>query len=558
MNRNVKRKPRSCVRCREQHLKCNGEIPCDSCQKSKSQCDPTNQVRFRTEPRAKRSFSFSPDQKWVNPMNNRQLTYVDMNPTVNRNGNRTVSEGDRLPTTNDGQTTSRSLDQEHRNPTPPSSNIAPLVDDRQTRSKYPLGPLHGLSDSYTDDAYLSLEEACLIRHFAENLAPWFEISDRDRHFTLCIPERAMFCPVLRYAVYTASAGHLMRLSHCRGQSVEKIVFDGIPLPGLNFDSAIRYHDICISYLIEISNDPEEEYNEDVLTAATILRFYEQIDAPSTGHSETYLHAIQFIISTQHDESFYAYQTIQGPPRDADVHIAPSISLRHSACLIALRQEIWSAFLFQRPVRLPVSPSNDYTSWDPASDFVWTNRIFVWVADLLGFCFGNRTMTPEESLQRWLSLKSVEQRWKAEKPPSFRPIYYRKEDPQSGRYFPGIWHMNECQVAGAQHMALGRILLAVSDPTRVSRLGIGAISRNMSLQEELRGITRELCGLGISNAKCPVAIVTAVVGISVCGEYFTDAGEQEAMVKIMEDLEFEYAWPTAATIRALRSAWMTSL
>lgn len=99
----------------------------------------------------------------------------------------------------------------------------------------------------------------------------------DRHFAIVVPERALLCPVLRYAVYTASAGHLIRLAYCRGGNGNIVSVDGTRLPNLTPDAAIRYHDICISHLIEISKDPNEEYNEDVLTAATILRFYEQID-----------------------------------------------------------------------------------------------------------------------------------------------------------------------------------------------------------------------------------------------------------------------------------------
>ena len=348
------------------------------------------------------------------------------------------------------------------------------------------------------------------------------------------------------------------------------------MPGLGSDSAIRYHSICISLLIEISNDEKEQYNEDVLTAATILRFYEQIEglyantmdscvhdahvvSASTidGHSETYLNAIQFIINTQQNESFYSYRRVYGPPRDNDVHVIPSVSLRHSACLIALRQEIWSAFLSQRPFRLPVCPSNDYATFSPANHFVWTNRILVWAADLLSFCFGNQSMTPEQSTERWMALKEFEQRWDAQKPSAFKPIYYREADPDRNQHFPQIWHMNSCQVAVAQHIELGRILLAVSDPMSVSRLGIGVVARNVSLEEELRSITQRLCGLAVSNPNCPPALVTAAVGISVCGEYFVNPGEQEALVKLLKDLQFQHAWPTEATVRALRAAWLAS-
>ncbi len=170
------------------------------------------------------------------------------------------------------------------------------------RDRYQLGPLKGLPDSCTDKSYANLEEACLIRHFTENLAPWvglaisralissngnillqFDTCDRDRHFELHVPQRAMFCPVLRYAVLTASAGHLIRMASCRGDS-NAVAIDGIKLPRITIDAVVHYHDTCISYLLELSKDPNEQYNEDVLTAATILRFYEQIDGQSPALS----------------------------------------------------------------------------------------------------------------------------------------------------------------------------------------------------------------------------------------------------------------------------------
>lgn len=93
-----------------------------------------------------------------------------------------------------------------------------------------------------------------------------------------VPQRALFCPVLRYAILTASAGHLTRIMACRGTSSTGVAeVSGVKLPGLSMDTAVRYHDICISHLLELSKDPNEQYNEDIITAATILRFYEQID-----------------------------------------------------------------------------------------------------------------------------------------------------------------------------------------------------------------------------------------------------------------------------------------
>lgn len=153
------------------------------------------------------------------------------------------------------------------------------------------------------------------------------------------------------------------------------------------------------------------------------------------------------------------------------------------------------------------------------------------------------------------MKAFDLMWEAHKPLEFKPLHFVPADPSAGRYFPVIWHHNACQVVGSQHIELSRILLAVSDPN-LSRLGLAARSANLALEEELRYIIRRLVGLALSNPKCPVVFVDAAVGISVCGEYLTDPGEQRAILEFLADLEARHAWPTAATSAALEKAWQT--
>lgn len=42
----------------------------------------------------------------------------------------------------------------------------------QSRGGYQIGPLKGLPDSPVDESYATLEEACLLRYFTENLSYW--------------------------------------------------------------------------------------------------------------------------------------------------------------------------------------------------------------------------------------------------------------------------------------------------------------------------------------------------------------------------------------------------
>ncbi|OAP61252.1 hypothetical protein AYL99_03453 [Fonsecaea erecta] len=415
--------------------------------------------------------------------------------------------------------------------------------------------LHGLPEKATHQAYTSLQEACLIKHFINKLAHAFETTDRDRHFSLVIPQRAMFCPVLLYAILTASARHLTRLHSTH--SKRPVEFEGTPLADLNENSAVEYHNLCISYLMEVLNDPKKTINQDALIAATILRFHEQIDTPLTGwDSETYLSVLRGVIESQQNGSFYSLRTIHGPPRDCDIYASNNASLAHSACLIALRQEIWSVLLYRRPFRLPLCPDNDYSDLDPAvDDYTWTNRILVWCADVCKFAFGGvgGTIEPSSRVDRWKRLKVVQDKWDSVQPACFKPLYYRDADPLRGKYFPEEWHMNDCQVLALQHFELARILLAVYDPN-LQRLGLGSSSSMTSLEAQLRRSTMRLCGLALANINDQPGMVTAAVGVSMCGEYIRDAGEQSAVEGFLSTLEREHAWPTQAVRHALRDAW----
>ena len=74
-----------------------------------------------------------------------------------------------------------------------------------------------------------------------------------------------------------------------------VEFNGFPLPDLDEDSAIHYHNTCISYLVNVSNDSSKSYNEDALAAATILRFYEQVDSKSIDFSDIIKGALSSIV-----------------------------------------------------------------------------------------------------------------------------------------------------------------------------------------------------------------------------------------------------------------------
>ena len=98
--------------------------------------------------------------------------------------------------------------------------------------------------------------------------------DASRHFAITIPHKVPNCPALLYAIFSASARHLSRSQQTKANDV---VFSGKKLPYLGDETALEYQNLCITHLIRLSGDSIEVQDENLLAAAVILRFYEEVD-----------------------------------------------------------------------------------------------------------------------------------------------------------------------------------------------------------------------------------------------------------------------------------------
>lgn len=315
-------------------------------------------------------------------------------------------------------------------------------------------------------------------------------------------------------------------------------------------------------------------DEDLFAAAVILRYYEELDADITGEDpETFLQTFQIFTSAQLNAdisspdistptslpSVYAHTYPHPNPLSMPyVH-----TLRHASFRIAIRQEITSAFLKQRPIRQDLRAWDSMRSFSEAEDAVWTDRVLAFCSRVVQFCFGDDSTLPTLPLgsrtrvSRWRELKDFERLWDLHKPLSFNAIHYQEPtrnsaDPNS--VFPQIWHLSGVHVAGHQYLDLARILLTVYDPT-VPRLGSGAAAATKRIAEEVRRLVLRICGLAVSNAvSIQPSLIAASLAIAVCGEYFVDEVQRRAMMGLLEKLGRDFAWPVQKTIKELREAW----
>ncbi len=344
-----------------------------------------------------------------------------------------------------------------------------------------------------------------------------------------------------------------------------IEYEGIKLPNLTTRTAIEYHNACIAYLMELASDPEHVQDESLLAAAVILRYYEELDASLTGEdTEHFLHTFQVFINAQASATFSLPYDLENVWTfgSSETHLVPGTiasyhqSFRHAVFRMALRQEVTSAFLKQRSVQLPLDAWASQRSFDEADDSVWTDRLVLYCADVLQYCFGEEHMSGRTRMELWQELKSFGELWEVSKPLSFHHIQYQEPNRTEGYCFPRIWYMSGGHVLGMQHLDLARILLTVYDPG-IPRLGPGSIAAGRRISTAVQEIVLRICGNAVSNRAMQPAQVTAHLAIAVCGEYFTNEDEQKSMIALLQELEVEHAWPTARTAADLKEAWSRS-
>jgi hypothetical protein len=346
---------------------------------------------------------------------------------------------------------------------------------------------------------------------------------------------------------------------------------------LTAETAIKYHNACIAYLIELSKDAEHIGDENLLAAAVILRYYEELDTSLTGSdSETSLRTFQIFVNAQASAAFSPTTTSPSsaasplptdrPPNTNTTSNSTPIyiqvqSFQRASFRVAIRQEITAAFMAQRPIRLPFQASSYLRCLGEADDAVWTDRLIVFCADVLHFCFSpdEPQSSSKSRLARYTELKAFETAWDTHKPLSFTPIHYREPSSAPNATnpspFPQIWHLSPHHASAIQYLELARILLIIYNPSVPPSISpISSIRSALAIATQVRHIVSRLCGIALSNRTSEAALLMALMGIAMCGEYVTDSEQRRGMLELLGELEREHARGTGGVRGTLEVAW----
>lgn len=241
-------------------------------------------------------------------------------------------------------------------------------------------------------------ETILIRYFREELAPWFDICDPFDHFVNVVPQRAREAGPLRSALLTIAARNLSRSQMFRSHT-GAVSWQGNFLPGLTEELAISYHNECIRDLLQLSLNQRKLHDEALLAAVVILRTDEEL-LHEAEDKQVFLRIASLFIDAQlplhlalprtSPRVFHptmAEDAISSTPPQTDSEMG-SNGLRQACFWTALRQGLHAAFLQQQSVKFPLSRCEAFRNLGPATDATWANRMVVFCADILEFCYGS--------------------------------------------------------------------------------------------------------------------------------------------------------------------------
>ncbi|KAG6354661.1 hypothetical protein INS49_004679 [Diaporthe citri] len=379
-----------------------------------------------------------------------------------------------------------------------------------------------------------VQEACLLRHFVEVIAHWFDHCDSQRHFHTIVPRRARHCEPLLNAIFAVAARHLVRVPRYRTGPGGTIEYLGQPLPNLTAHTAFEYMLRCIPALHDVPQIQDEEYRENLAAAAVILRQFEEMDqdqdsgekdtarpsAPGDTVSSAHLETRESSHSSDHGVNFL--DIAKAILRTTTT--SGSNGLTDAAGWLALRQEIYYAFSLGRSPQISL-PREQEREASPV------NKLILHTYQVAKWNYGDKTV------QEWDRLKAQEETLETDCCSQFTPVIKREADKSRGEVFPLVWYASDAEVTATQHFILAKTVLTAENPSLNPDRGV-----SREAEHQVRSHILQLCGLAMHHLGSTPNLVTAAAGITLYGDYFQDPWERAALLRVLDEWKGKHAWP----------------
>ncbi|KAF4983966.1 hypothetical protein FZEAL_758 [Fusarium zealandicum] len=408
------------------------------------------------------------------------------------------------------------------NPDHPSPS-QPRYQDRNSVASPHSHQLYGAAES-TKFPLQDPQEACLLRYFVEELSHWFDLCDERRHFQLVVPIRARQHPPLLYAIFALAARHLTRLP--KYKTPKGILYQGQLLSRLTQHDAVEYTLKCIPALRDFHAIQDDERLESIIATAVILRQLEEIDdeedeARSEGNADE-----NEVPRSKEQVNFLAIidAVLRSPPSRT---LFGRRSLIQAAYWMAVRQELYHSFTKRHPPKMTLDPEYGLGASKANKIVLHTAQVAKW-------------RWADGSEQEWLRLQKQGELLEEEALREYQPFFVRSADRSNGEIFPTIWFSSVLEVTSMQLCIIAKMVLMAENP--FLRGQSTSRARWREIENEVRQMILDLCGISLCHTACPPALVHAAFGMELYGDFFTDHYERRALRGVVEKFRDARAWP----------------
>ncbi|KAJ5090462.1 hypothetical protein N7532_009146 [Penicillium argentinense] len=330
----------------------------------------------------------------------------------------------------------------------------------------------------------------LYQNYVFNLAAWYDLNDRQRHFTDVVPVRARDSPLLLSAILAFSA---INLAH-RKNGEEKMG-----------SVAEFYHLESVEMLLEITRNGPMGYQSksDTLAAICLLR---------------------------------SYEIISGTP------------LTHAAFWNYLREDITMALIERR--KLMIELTDDHFAKTRKSDDEEANAVTVLLGQTINLCFDEKPL----DVDRWMSLNRSLGDWEKSLPGSFEPItdmiLPRAESRPDA--FPLYGTLHGWHAAARQYYKTASMILLLATPPESSTAttAIGNMRQFANLTLALELSSSEICALALSS-ESEAVWVNSFGPIAFCGRWLRGQRKRDAVIKGVLYWGAQTGWPVTPVVQSLQ-------
>ncbi|KAF5665081.1 hypothetical protein FHETE_6796 [Fusarium heterosporum] len=408
-----------------------------------------------------------------------------------------------------------------------SSPYGPPQDQSRDHAPSPRSHhMYGAAESSIKFPLQDPQEACLLRYFVEDLSHWLDLCDERRHFQLVVPLRARQHPPLLYAIFALSARHLSRLP--KYKTPQGILYQGQLLSKLTSHDAVEYTLKCIPALRDFHTIQDDEKLESIIATAVILRQLEEIDdeddeqeernqrrdggteAPRSKPQVNFLAIIDAVLRSPPSRTLFGRR-----------------SLIQAAYWMAVRQELYHSFTKRQAPKMTLDPEYGHGASKANKIVLHTAQVAKW-------------RWADGSEQEWLRLQKHGELLEEEAMKEYQPFYVRAANRSNGEIFPTIWYSSDLEVTSMQLCIIAKMVLMAENPF----LGGNSSTRAQwrEIENQVRQMILDLCGIGLCHPGCPPALVHAAFGMELYGDFFTDHYERQALRGVVDKFRDARAWP----------------